>query len=171
MNLIFRMLWVLLLSRRRPMIELEDMVSRLSLRTLPNDLDLNMHMNNGRYLTICDLSRVDFFIRSGLANTMIKKKWMPIIAEHTMTYRRPLKVFQKFDLEMDISHWDDKFFHCRHRFIVEGKVVAEGTSKGLFKGKEGIITPKQVFTTLAGIRDIPIPEGFLEGNYRPLADG
>ncbi|MDC0434241.1 thioesterase family protein [bacterium] len=33
---------------------------------LPNDLDLTMHMNNGRYLTICDFNRVDLFVRSGL---------------------------------------------------------------------------------------------------------
>ncbi|GAC28971.1 acyl-CoA thioesterase [Brumicola pallidula] len=52
---------------------------------MPNDLDVNMHVNNGRYLTLCDLTRVDFFVRSGIAGLMLKHKWSPIIAEHTMT--------------------------------------------------------------------------------------
>ncbi len=73
----------------------------LSLRVLPKDLDINLHMNNGRYLTLCDLTRVDMFMRSGLAKTMIKEKWRPIIAEHTMTYKKPLKLFQKYDLVLN----------------------------------------------------------------------
>src|SRR6185503_3961101 len=33
--------------------------SNLSLRVWPNDLDLNIHVNNGRYLTLMDLGRMD----------------------------------------------------------------------------------------------------------------
>jgi acyl-CoA thioesterase FadM len=37
-------------------------------RVLPNDIDINGHMNNGRYLTMLDLRIVEYFIRVGLAS-------------------------------------------------------------------------------------------------------
>jgi len=73
-------------SRRFSDLELPagQAISELTLLTLPNDLDINLHVNNGRYLTLCDLNRVDFFIRTGLARVMLARGWVPIVAEHTM---------------------------------------------------------------------------------------
>uniref|UniRef100_UPI002FE1CF25 acyl-CoA thioesterase n=1 Tax=Noviherbaspirillum sp. TaxID=1926288 RepID=UPI002FE1CF25 len=114
MNLVFRLLYVLLLSLFREKLPLAAVVSRLGLRTMPNDLDVNLHMNNGRYLTICDLNRVDLFIRTGLLKVMLRKKWMPMVAEHTMTYKKPLKLFERFDVSLAVTHWDEKFFYMHH---------------------------------------------------------
>lgn len=88
MSLIVRMLFILLASVFKPRLPIEKPKNALSLRVFPNDLDINFHMNNGRYLTICDLTRIDMFIRTGLAKTMLKEKWIPVIAEHTMKYKR-----------------------------------------------------------------------------------
>ena len=111
MNLLLRLLYVLYLSRSRERLPLERAVSRLTLRVLPNDLDINMHMNNGRYLTICDLNRVDLFIRTGLLKSMRKRKWFPVIAEHTMAYKKSLHLFEKYDVTLEVTHWDEKYFH------------------------------------------------------------
>ena len=118
--------------------------NHLTLRVLPNDLDINLHMNNGRYQTICDLTRVDMFIRTGLAKTMVREKWIPIISEHTMKYKWPLKLFQKYQVQMEVTRWDEKAFYMTHVFILKGRVVAEGTSVGMIKGKEGTIAPELV---------------------------
>jgi acyl-CoA thioesterase FadM len=101
-------------------------------------------MNNGRYLTICDLTRVDMFMRTGLAKTMIKEKWRPIIAEHTMIYKKPLKPFQKYELVMNIVDWDDRRFYLTHQFIANGVLMAEGTSQGVIVGAEGVVKPETV---------------------------
>ncbi len=45
---------------------LPEQTSVLTLRVLPNDLDPSLHMNNGRYLAIMDLGRIDLLIRSGI---------------------------------------------------------------------------------------------------------
>jgi len=87
------MLYILIASIGKPRLPVEKAKNSLFLRVLPNDLDINFHMNNGRYLTICDLTRVDMFIRTGLLKTMLKQKWRPVISEHTMTYRKALKPF------------------------------------------------------------------------------
>ncbi len=150
MNLIFRMFFIFMDSFFKPRLPVEYPKNALILRVLPNDIDLNMHMNNGRYLTICDLTRVDMFIRTGLAKTMVKEKWMPIITEHTMTYKKGLNLFQKYEVKMEISDWDDRVFHMIHTFIVDDKIVAEGTSKGLvLSKKEGVISPDEVMKTVS----------------------
>ena len=66
MNLYLRLISVLwsALFRRRNIAALETAV--LEFRVLPNDLDPNWHMNNGRYLTIMDLGRFDMTLHSGL---------------------------------------------------------------------------------------------------------
>jgi acyl-ACP thioesterase len=55
MNLYLRLLWTLLRAPFKPRIVLGDTIE-LKLRVWPNDLDVNGHMNNGRYMTITDLA-------------------------------------------------------------------------------------------------------------------
>lgn len=144
MNLILRMICVLLASFFKERLPAGAADSILTLRVLPNDLDINLHVNNGRYLTLCDLTRIDLFIRTGLAKVMIKKGWIPIVAEHTMTYRKPLKVFQRFELKLSLTHWDEKFFYMTHTFTRDGFTVAEGTSKGTVRARSGVVPPAEV---------------------------
>lgn len=144
MNLIFRMLSLLMASFFKPRLPIERPKNSLSLRVLPNDIDINLHMNNGRYLTICDLTRVDMFIRTGLAKIMFKKKWIPVISEHTMKYKKGLNLFQHYEVHMEVSGWDEKAFHMIHTFIAAGRVVAEGTSKGVIVSKNGVVPPVTV---------------------------
>lgn len=150
MNLIFRMIYVYLLSLFRERLPIGRTQSRLSLRVLPNDLDINLHMNNGRYLTLCDLSRIDLFIRSGLLKSMLRRNWLPIIAEHTMTYKKPLGLFQRFEMLLEVTHWDEKYFHMKHTFLVGDKVMAEGTSRGcLYARGVGVVPPEAVLAAVA----------------------
>ena len=150
MNLIFRMLYILLSARRRSPLAIGRLHTSLNLRVLPNDLDLNLHMNNGRYLSLCDLSRVDMFVRTGLFRSMRKRKWMPLIAEHTMTYRKPLGLLQRFELLLEVTHWDEKFFYMNHTFMVGELLVASGTSKGCLYAKgAGVVPPERVIAAVA----------------------
>jgi len=135
-SLIFRMIYILIASLFKPRLPVENPENALQLSVLPNDLDINLHMNNGRYLTICDLTRVDMFIRTGLLKTMMKEKWIPIISEHTMKYKKPLGLFQKYTVSMQITHWDEKYFFMIHTFTVGDRVVAEGTSNGVILSKK-----------------------------------
>lgn len=138
------MFYLLAVSFFKPRLPIKRPSNTLSMRVLPNDIDINRHMNNGRYLTICDLSRVDMFIRTGLAKTMIKEGWMPVISEHTMSYKKPLGLFQQYAVNMEITDWDEKFFNMTHTFIVGDRIVAEGTSRGCILSKQGVIPPADV---------------------------
>jgi len=152
MNLIYRMLRVYIASLFKPRLPLGQLSNELTLRVLPNDLDLNMHMNDGRYITICDLSRVDMFLRTGLVRVMLKEKWIPVIAEHTMRYKKSLAPFQKYTVHMQLTHWDDKGFYMTHTFMVGDRIAAEGTSIGMMRSKKGVIPPEQVIEAVNSSR-------------------
>ncbi|MDP5009021.1 MAG: thioesterase family protein, partial [Glaciimonas sp.] len=138
--------------------------SRLNLITLPNDLDINLHMNNGRFLTIADLSRIDLFIRTGLTTAMRKEKWAPIITEHTMAYKRSLRLFNKFEAVMQLTHWDERAFYMSHQFIRGDRIIAEGTSVGVILGREGVIPPETVLTRLRELRGETLPADALQSD-------
>lgn len=150
MNLIIRMIALLGASFFKSSLPIDRPKNSLTLRVLPNDIDINLHMNNGRYLTICDLTRVDMFIRTGLARTMIAEKWIPVISEHTMKYKKALKVFQKYDIKMEVTGWDEKSFKMLHTFLVGDRVVAEGTSLGVIVSKTGVVPPTEVMKVVIG---------------------
>jgi len=156
MSLIFRLTYVFIISLFREKLPVGKSQSLLKLITLPNDLDLNMHMNNGRFLTICDLNRMDMFFRTGLAKVMLQKRWIPMVTEHTMVYMRPLKVFERFTVTASLTHWDDKYFYMTHEFSKNNKMVATGTSKGLVRSKKGTISPEEVIKAVNISRQLTV---------------
>ncbi|TCD16129.1 thioesterase family protein [Oricola cellulosilytica] len=140
MNLIFRLVWVAIASMWRPKLEMMD-ESRLSFRVLPNDLDINIHMNNGRYLTITDLGRVDLIMRAGLFPVLRRRKWYPVIGSMRVSYRRPLEPFQAYELVTRVLGWDEQWLYFEHRFEVGDRLMARVLMKGLFlHGREKVPT-------------------------------
>ncbi|MCI5077830.1 thioesterase family protein [Oricola sp.] len=143
MNLLFRLIQVLLtLKRRGPMSALDE--SRLTLRCWPNDLDTNLHMNNGRYLTVMDLGRFDLIMRTGLWPIMRERKWYPVVGSAKITFRRSLNAFDRFDLTTRILGWDEKWLYMEHRMERDGKLMAHGLIKGLFLGPDGKVPMDQL---------------------------
>lgn len=137
MNLIFRVLYVLIASYFRPHLGDLHARSRLTMRVWPNDLDTNLHMNNGRYLTIMDLGRFDLILRTGLLRLMLRQKSVPVLGAAVLRYRLPLDAWQKFDLETQVIGWDPKWIFAEQRFILrsgpkDGAVAAIGLVKGCF---------------------------------------
>lgn len=137
MNLFFRMLYVFVASFFKPRIVTMLTENRLRLRVLPNDLDINMHMNNGRYFTIMDLGRFDLVLRTGLMRLMMREKSVPILGSAKIRFRLPLMPFEPYDLTTRIIGWDDKWAYIEQKFIVvrgekSGAVAAIAILKGSF---------------------------------------
>lgn len=145
MNLFIRVLYVFISSFFKPKIVDLLSPSLLKLCVLPNDLDFNLHMNNGRYLTIMDLGRLDLILRSGLFNIMVQQKSVPILASAKIRYRLPLDPFQTYMIQTQILGWDDKWFYIEQRFLMgsgpkQGEVAAIGLVKGCFFDSRNKIT-------------------------------
>ena len=159
MNLWFRVFWVMILAMTRPRAGHVLTPLRLTLRVLPNDLDTNYHMNNGRYLTIMDLGRFYLILRTGLLRLMVQQKSVPILAAATIRYRMPLDPFQKFHLDTRLVCWDDKWVYIEQRFIYadgpkKDAVAAIGLVKGGFYDKKNKTTlPTQLLLDSLNISD------------------
>lgn len=121
MNLWLRLLWLLLTTPFRGRLTMPDGVSRLSFHVLPLDLDTNGHMNNGRYLTLMDLGRMDLILRSGLWRAVLANKWTPVLSAATIRYRRELRLFRRFRLDSRIVAWSDSWFVMEQRFIARNR--------------------------------------------------
>lgn len=136
MNLFGRILWLLLSFRFRSKTRFFE-ESEVGFRVWPSDLDTNMHMNNGVYLSIMDLARTDLVLRSGLMKVVKKNGWYPVVASQTIRYRRSLDPFRKFSVRTQLIGWDERFFFIQQKFMLGKEVAALALVKGRFLKKSG----------------------------------
>ena len=135
MNLWVRLLWLLLTAQRRGLLSLPRDSSMLNFRVWPHDLDLSLHMNNGRYLTLMDLGRLDAMVRSGLWREVLRHKWTPIASAITIRFQRELRLFQKFRLDTKLLCWDASLVVMEQIFVFDGGPrQGQVAARALFKG-------------------------------------
>ncbi|MEC9291498.1 MAG: acyl-CoA thioesterase [Pseudomonadota bacterium] len=133
MNLFFRFI-ILLLTRliiKKPQGPFDPCTSRFIVN--PMDLDLNFHMNNGRYFSIMDLGRIDLMIRAGIFWKLFRQGYYPVVTSESIRFRRSLQLFERFEMISHIESWDDKDFYMTQKFMKGGHIIAEGSIKGRFK--------------------------------------
>jgi acyl-CoA thioesterase FadM len=155
MIVFIRLFWALIRSRFKRKIDFLD-ESAVTMRVWPNDLDLNVHMNSGRYLSMMDIGRVEILGRTRLLRKVFARGWRPIAAAATIRYRRSLLPFQRFTVRSRILCWDEKWFYFRHAIDSRGELCAVGYVRGLLRGKEGNVPPARILE-LAGKGDTPSP--------------
>ena len=136
MNLIFRTILQLLRSRRGTRIGMHD-VGRTPFRVLPTDLDVLGHMNNGVYLSIMDLARMDLMIRAGAWSRLRALGYYPVVSNQTISYRKSLQPWQRFVVETRIAGYDSKGVFVEQRFVVGGEIYARAFMRGRFLKKSG----------------------------------
>lgn len=135
MNLWLRMIWYVATMRFRPALSLPADTSRLGFRVWPLDLDTSFHMNNGRYLTLMDLGRVDIMVGSGLWRAVLKHGWTPIASTITIRFRREIKLFQRFRIETRLLAWDRASVIMEQTFVLDGGPRdGQIAAQALFKG-------------------------------------
>ncbi len=137
----------------------------LRMTVLPNDLDFNGHVNNGRYLTLADVGRMDFVIRSGSARVAIAQRALPIVGDALAKFRRDLKPFERFDLQTRLLGWDEKWTFIEHRFVRHGRVLGIVVVRGLFKAPSGPVK-LSVFAAALGVSAVSpqLPSWVVEWN-------
>jgi acyl-CoA thioesterase FadM len=157
--MLLRTLLMMLRSRRKPRLDFRE-VGRLRMRVLPNDTDILRHVNNGIYLSLMDLGRMDLMIRSGRWQQMRELGWYPVATNTTMTYRRSLQAWQRYVLETKVIGFDDKSMFVEQRFVSKGEVYAVGVMRGRFLKKSGGTVSVAELGELAGIdpASMPVPE-------------
>ena len=130
--------------------------SRVTFRVLPTDCDINLHMNNGRYLSFMDLGRVHLVAQMGLLRVIIRRRWRATLGAAEINFIRAIRPFKKFDLVTRLVTWDDKWAYMEQRFEVDGVLCAHSFVKGLFLDSRGRVESSTVVAEL-GYSGAPPP--------------
>lgn len=159
MNLYLRLMFLRLRSRRRSRLTMWD-TAVTPFRVAPSDLDLLGHVNNSKYLAIMDLARIDLMMRSGWWDKLRRKGWYPVVAGQTITYRRSLKLGQKFAVESRVLGMDDRWFYLQQSFVRDGTVCAHALVRARFlKRGGGNVEHDEMGEFLGGFPDgLEVPE-------------
>ncbi len=156
MNLYFRLAWTLLRCLFLPAIKPTDSLV-VNRRVWLNDLDINLHMNNGRYLTVVDLSLIEFFARTGFLKAAIKQKWRPMAGGAIITFRKGLSPLQSYKLRFRWLYSEGPWNYMSYEFVTGKRVHAAGILKGGMVGQAGLIDCQDVLP-------------FLPGNWQSLSE-
>src|SRR5262249_35032801 len=97
--------------------------TRVRMRIWPGDLDFNLHVNNGRSLTLAAIGRVDWFLRSGTLQLARRHNAIPVVADALAKFRRELRLGQQFEIRTRLVGWDTRWGFLEHRFYRDGRVI------------------------------------------------
>ena len=138
---------------------------RLRLRVWPNDIDLNLHMNNARFLSIMDYARAHLLARTRLLEHIIHSRWRPLAGAVWITYRRSLPLFSAFSLSSRMVCWDERWFYIEQTFVGREGLAAVGWVKGILRDARGSGEPQTVIDGVApGVVSPPMPEAIAAWN-------
>ena len=153
MNLFLRLLLLVLTSWLRPSCPPLG-PCRKRFIVWPPDLDVLWHVNNGVYLSMLDVARVDLMLRSGVGSELRRRGWYPVVVAETIRFRRSLRLFQRFQVETTIIGWDEKAILVQHHFRRGEELVADAVVRLRFlKRKGGSVTSAELLRVL-GIADL-----------------
>ena len=125
MNLYFRLVLTILKALLSKQVRCDEKFVWKG-RVLPNDIDAYGHMNNGRYITLLGLAAMSAVIRTGLAKSSLKRGYMFIWDQIQARWDRPLKLFEKFTIEVRMLHCEGRYIYATGAFIkANGKVAAQ----------------------------------------------
>jgi acyl-CoA thioesterase FadM len=143
MNLWLRMLGVLIASLFRPRLGYFD-ESVITGRVWITDLDINVHMNNARYLAVMDLGRLDLFLRTGMMRTFIRRRWQPLMGAASVRFRRALRPFESFTLHSRFVGWDERRAYVEHWIEVDGTVSCHAVMWAAFRSAGQRVPPEAI---------------------------
>jgi acyl-CoA thioesterase FadM len=148
MNLFLRLLLLFLTASFRPRCPALG-PARKRFIVWPPDLDVLLHVNNGVYLSMLDVARVDLLLRSGIGKQIRKKGYYPVVAAETIRFRRSLQLFQVFYVETTVIGWDEKAIILQHHFLRRGELVAEAIIRSRFlKRGGGTVSSAELLETI-----------------------
>ena len=105
----------------------------------PFDVDIQMHVNNARYLQIAELTRWQALTADGLLGEALKNKWMFLARACNITYHAPIPPMKRYICTAEATHDSKKWITFKHRFECPktGKLYAEAEVLAVIKLSSG----------------------------------
>lgn len=140
------------MARPRPpvpgMALFDDSVTRL--RVHPGDLDVYRHVNNGVYLQMMDIARTNLIADLGGFPALRERRWYPVMAASTVSYRRSLRLWERFTISSRVLGWDPRVVYVEQVFTRGEQHVARAWVAARFLGPGGHRIPAPDVAALLG---------------------
>ena len=148
MSIWLRFIWVVVsgLFFKRPL-TLSD-ISLLPQRVWPDELDINVHMNNAKYLAVMDLGRTDWIVRTKARRLMTVEKMSPVVGGVIVRYRRSLKLFQRYDLKTRLLGWDERWLYIEQIMECPQGICCIAVQRTTFTKKGKLVPPQELAAKL-----------------------
>ncbi|MGB5229655.1 MAG: acyl-CoA thioesterase, partial [Eudoraea sp.] len=79
-------------------------------------------MTAWKYPAYMDFMRWELIARSKLYRAIVKRGLAPTLGSQKIIYRKPLKLWTKFDVVLKTAGWDDKWVYHIHKFEQDGEL-------------------------------------------------
>lgn len=143
MHLFIRTFFHILVSLRRPRTSLWS-ESTVPMRVWPTDVDVALHINNGMYFSLMDLGRIDLMLRAKAWQRTLRRGWSMVVARETITFRKSLKLWQRYSMETRIAGIDERAMYFEQRMVADGEIYATATVAVRFVAKGAPVGLEQV---------------------------
>jgi acyl-CoA thioesterase FadM len=130
-------------AKRAPTLSLDETCIIKMRVGLLSDCDIFLEMNNGRHLTLFDIGRFAFAVRTGLWATVKQQGWGFVVAGSSVRYRKRLKPWQCYEQHTRVVGHDEKWFY----FLQSHQVGEVWHSAALIRAavvEKGKILPTQL---------------------------
>jgi acyl-CoA thioesterase FadM len=166
--LLVRFLFVMFRARFRSRIgPLDESVVRFT--ALPQDCDLNFHLNAGRTVSFMDVARIELIGRMRLMGLLLRRGLRPVGGGTVVRFRREVRPFERFDIRSRVVGWDEKWIYVEHVVEKNGVFCAIGHMRTVIRGKDGSLPPAQVLAMMNFDIESPTLPEFVAG-WRELEE-
>ena len=110
---------------------------------MPWDIDVFGELNNGRTLTIFDLNRLPFGLRTGLVDVIRKKGWAMTMAGVSVRFRKRIKMFNRVRITCRVVGRDERFFYMNQTMWLGDEPAHNALYRGVVYSKKDGIVPTQ----------------------------
>lgn len=119
----------------------------LPFRVWITDIDVSV-MNHAAIMTVMELGRVDFMVRTNFLKLANKNKWFFPSQAISVQFYRPLKIFQKAELHTRLSFMDEKWIYMEQKIVRKGKEIAACLVKSTIKNGRETVPTSEIIAAL-----------------------
>ncbi|HYE54069.1 MAG TPA: acyl-CoA thioesterase [Chitinophagaceae bacterium] len=141
-----RLLSALLAAKYRSRLDVTG-ISVINFRVWPLDIDASI-MNHASLMTVMELGRIDFMVRSGFFALARKKKWYFPSAGISVQFIRPLKPFQTAQVHTRVFHVNESWIYLEQKVVRERKTMAVCIVKSKVKKGRDTVNTNEILKEL-----------------------
>jgi acyl-CoA thioesterase FadM len=158
----FRSIQCIVAALFKPRVERTDIILTKTFTANPFDSDWMNSIQAGAFFTYTDSARWELAVRMGFLKAAFQHRWVIIIGGQKIIYRKPVRLFRRFQITMQFTGWDDKWIYCSHVFRQNGEEKAVVLTKAGLRCGGKLLNPHEAFKKLGYAETQPAPAWIIE---------